>query len=70
MQALTTESNGCQVRVCNQLAAFEIDYDCGEGDDQTIRVCKDHYEAHDVLPSGEKFYYFKKFAKNIEVLVS
>ncbi len=70
MQALTTESNGCQVKICNQLAAFKIDYDCGDGADQTIIVCKDHYEAHDVLPSGEKFYYFKEYAKNIEVIVS
>ena len=68
MQAL--ENSKCNVKVCNEIANFKIDYDCGEGDDQTISVCKIHYEAHDIMPSGERFYYFKKFARNIEVLAS
>lgn len=68
MQLLT--SNDCQVKVCNEPANYKIIYDCGEGEDQIINLCKVHYENHDVLPSGEKFYYFKKFAKNIEVLAS
>ena len=58
----------CNVKVCHEGANFEITYDCGDAEDQIIQVCKDHYDSHDVLPTGEKFYYFKKFAKNVEVL--
>lgn len=58
----------CDVRTCETDPSFKIAYDCGEGEPQSITLCKPHYESYDVMPSGEKFYYFKKFAKNIEVL--
>lgn len=59
----------CQSVDCNQKADFRITYDCGEDEDvQVLEICKNHYEAHDDLPSGEKFYYFKEFAKKVEVL--
>ena len=70
MQALDPQGKNCDVNVCNSMANFRITFDCGEGDEQIIDLCQIHYENHDVLPSGEKYYYFKKFAKNIEVLAS
>lgn len=58
----------CDVRSCPSQPDFKIDYDCGEGLDQKITLCKEHYDSYDVMENGEKFFYFKKFAKNVEVL--
>ncbi len=62
-------TNNCQSKECNNPALYQITYDCGEDEPvQILRICKDHYENHDELPSGEKFYYFKEFAKKVEIL--
>ena len=60
----------CDVKNCPLDADFRCTYDCGDDEiDQTIQICKSHYESHDELPSGELFYYFKKFTKNVEVII-
>jgi len=55
----------CQVKACQNAADFKIEYDVGDSSDQILSICKDHYESYDELENSEKFYYFKKFVKNI-----
>ena len=70
-QEMKTQSyQQCDVKSCDRPANFKCSYDCDDDIGQVIQVCKEHYESHDVLPSGERFYYFKEFTKNIEVLTS
>lgn len=59
----------CNCVGCENAANYRITYDCGEDEPiQTLEICQTHYENHDDLPSGKKFYYFKEYAIKVEVI--
>ena len=59
----------CDVKSCKNNAVLRCTYDSDEEIDQVIQVCKSCYDSYDIMPDGEKFEYFKKFTKNIEVII-